>query len=715
MAHRDRATERMSRRPPQARRSGLSALLLAAALLWVAPAAAAVPMALDCPAVDCGAVLPGAARFEPSKAGGRFAVGLDTAGKPVGWVALSTDLVDIKAYSGKPLVTLVGLDPAGLITGVRVVRHSEPILLVGIPEQKLHDFAAWYVGKHATTRIAVGSSADPAAVAVDVISGATVTALAQNQTIMDSVRALGAAVGVIALQRASRGHFVAEATPWSYARMVEEGIFARLVVTEAEMGGPPEANDAFIDLLFTVLDPPQVGEGLMGAHDYAWMKARLQPDEHLLAVMGNGSSSFKGSGFVRGGIFDRVRFEQGLRSVMFRDTDYFNLSRLAAPDAPDFKEAAVFIVRNGQLDPGAPFELVFTGSRYDGVGGFSRDFRSFKATLRLPPSVFLVQEEASGGGDEIWRQAWRHHRYRVAALLVLLLLVAGVFAARRWSTGKMARLKRLHLAALLLALFGGGLWLRAQPSVTQVMTLVGSLLHGWHWGLFLSEPLLFVSWIFIALVTVVWGRGVYCGWLCPYGALTELLFKAGRLLRLPDLELPERLHRPLRWLRYLVLIVLVATYLYSPEWGERLAEIEPFKTTFFVRPWARSAGLLAWWLALLGWSLLTFRPFCRYLCPLGAALALPSSFRFSGPRRRRFCDRCGICAKGCEPRAIRPDGVIDPRECLSCMECEANYRDREVCPPLVGLDRLTRRAHEQGTEANADKLARLRADMEDWR
>jgi len=105
------------------------------------------------------------------------------------------------------------------------------------------------------------------------------------------------------------------------------------------------------------------------------------------------------------------------------------------------------------------------------------------------------------------------------------------------------------------------------------------------------------------------------------------------------------------------------------------------------------------------------RPFCRYLCPLGAALALPGSFRISGPYRRKFCEKCTICTRGCEPRAIRENGTIDPRECLSCMECEANFRDEEVCPPLIGIERLVRkRAGGELPARDEQKLDELRRD-----
>src|SRR5690606_25120094 len=122
------------------------------------------------------------------------------------------------------------------------------------------------------------------------------------------------------------------------------------------------------------------------------------------------------------------------------------------------------------------------------------------------------------------------------------------------------------------------------------------------------EPLLFVSWIFIAGVVLIWGRGVFCGWVCPYGAFNELLFRLGRKLRLPRLELPDRAHKWLRHLRYLVLAVVVGSFVYSAELGEKLAEIEPFKSTFFVAPWSREVLLFGWWIALAALALVWYRP-----------------------------------------------------------------------------------------------------------
>ena len=675
-------------------RRGLSlfaGILSAAFLARSVPASAQygqapAPAHLDCRTMDCAAVLPEAVRFEPV-AGQPFVAGFDAAHAALGWVAMSTDVANIAAYSGKPLVTLVGLDPHGVITGARVIHHSEPILLVGIPVARLHEFTARYTGLRADARVVVGRSSTPGAIEVDSISGATVTALVQNRTILETARVVGTATGVVDAARLNPGHWVATREVWSWARMTQEHVFGRLTVTEREMGVSASA-EPFVDLYFTMADAPQIGRSLLGERLYTLLKGRLAPGEHLFVVLGNGTESFKGSAFVRGGIFDRVRIDQGLVELVFRDTDYSNLSPIATPDAPRFHEGACFISRGAKVDPGAPFDLVFLGSRYDHRSAFSREFREFRGTHRLPTSVYFVEESES---DAVWVQAWRNHRVDVALLLVYLTLVTGVFALRNRSTASRKRLDRMHLLSMATGFALIGVFLHAQPSVTQILTLIDSLVHEWRFDLFASEPLIFILWVFIFGTSLYWGRGVFCGWICPYGALSEFMHKLAALFGLKSKELPDRWHRVLRNLRYVALVGLVATFLYSSVLGEKLAEIEPFKSTFLVPIWTRHWGFIVWWAVLLAASFVTYRPFCRYLCPLGGGLALLNSFRFGGPKRRKFCSSCKVCTRECEPRAIRPNGTIDARECLSCMDCEATYNDPEKCPPLIGIERLVRK------------------------
>jgi NosR/NirI family nitrous oxide reductase transcriptional regulator len=685
---------------------GLLALLAMTGAAGPAVGATRAPERLDCSSMPCAAVFPAAQAFQPV-AGATHWEAVDASGEVIGWLALSTDLVDIKAYSGKPLVTLVGLDPKGVITGARVIHHSEPILLIGIPEQALHDFVDFYAGQPALQRIVVGRADKPDTISVDAVSGATVTVLAQNITVLDTARRLGILTGVFEEGTTTTGHFVQEPVPWTFGEMLERGALGHLAVSHQDMG-VDETQDAFVDLYFGVADAPHIGRALLGERNYTYYHGRLEPGEHLLVVINSGSESFKGSAFVRGGIFDRIRLQQGLREITFRDTDYWNLSDLAVEDAPEFNEGALFVLRAGRFDPGTAYDLVFLGSRYDQRGAFTRDFREFTEAHQLPKSVYIVDPTSSGIP---WRQAWSNRRADVVVLCAYLAFVLAVFVVRRRSTANAARLDRFHVASLVVAFVVLGIGMGAQPSVTQILTVVGSLLHDWRWDLFLSEPLIFVSWLFIAAVTVIWGRGVFCGWVCPYGALNELVFRIGKRMGVRSYELPDRIHGPLRHLRYVILAGLIGVYLWDSILGERLAEVEPFKSTFLVPFWNREWFYALWWLVLLGTAVVVYRPFCRYLCPLGGGLALASSLRPSGPRRRAFCSSCQICTRGCEPRAIRPDGTIDSRECLSCMECEATYRDDERCPPLLGLAALA--GQSELTARELEKRERLQLDVVD--
>jgi len=637
----------------------------------------------DLPEKQLQEILPGADSFR-AVANQPYWQGYDAQGELVGWLVLSTDVVSIKGYSGKPLVTLVGIDPQGVISGAKIIKHSEPIILLGIPPKDIDKFVAFYTRKRVDANITVGQS-DGDSLAVDGVSGATVTILAENSTILDTARSLAAAVGIIKAQTTLPGGFLASDTDWTYAKMKRKKVFGQLRVSKKQMG-VSDSDDAFVDLLYTIADAPQIGRPLLGEGTYKHLMAQLKAGEHLFVIMSNGSGSFKGSGFVRGGIFDRVFIRQKLNTCMFKDVDYTNVPRLEVADAPSFKEGGVFISRGAEIDPGRPFDLVFLGSFYDRKSAFSREFRSFSSSHKLPKSIYRI--EGIDPDSLIWRQAWAMQKWEVVILVIVLLAVLALFIQRKWLTGSVKRLGWIQLAVLSTSFVVLGLWLSAQPSITQLLTFIGAIVGEWDSNLFLTQPLLFVSWIFIALVVLIWGRGLFCGWICPFGSMSELLNHLGKKLKLPQFELPEKWHKVLRYLRYLIFAGLVPAFLYSPELGEKLAEIEPFKTTFFLVPWQRHWGFFSYWLVLMVLSLFWFRPFCRYLCPLGAALAVPSLFRIAGPKRRSFCSSCHICADICEPKAIDSKGKINAMECLNCMHCEANYSADKICPPLIGLKKL---------------------------
>jgi NosR/NirI family nitrous oxide reductase transcriptional regulator len=128
--------------------------------------------------------------------------------------------------------------------------------------------------------------------------------------------------------------------------------------------------------------------------------------------------------------------------------------------------------------------------------------------------------------------------------------------------------------------------------------------------------------------------------------------------------------------------------------AERMAEVEPFKSTFLVGGvWHRTWPFMAYWGALLLLSAFIERPFCKYLCPLGAGMAIPGSFRMIGLKRKAECTTCHACQKGCGSLAIDDQGRIDKRECLLCLECQVLYYDDHSCPPLTKERRRRQRGN----------------------
>jgi len=286
----------------------------------------------------------------------------------------------------------------------------------------------------------------------------------------------------------------------------------------------------------------------------------------------------------------------------------------------------------------------------------------------------------------LWLQIWQAKLLYIiffAAFLVVIIMVM-VFKDRL-SKQKAAK-DLIRYGILGISLVYVGLVLRAQPTTTNIVILINAATElQFPLGLYLMEPYIFLSFIFMFLTMLLWGRGVFCGWLCPYGAMLELFNKLGqKIFSKGRLDLPERLHSKLIYVKYFVLLVIIAVSFYSFILSEYLTEIEPFRT--FVLKLNREWYFVLYFIILSLGSVIIYRAFCRYLCPLGAALAIPAYFKkvpFVKMKRYDFCRTCKICTRACAARAIRPSGVIDSRECLDCLDCQVNYWDEEVCPVLI--------------------------------
>jgi len=649
-----------------------------------------------CALVPCQEVFPGATSFSSRKGQPPYVEAYGAADpqspaskKLLGYVMLSTDITDTPAYSGKPVVTLIGMDMQGRYVGVKVLKHSEPILLLGIPEKALVDFNNQYLGKSVKDQIEVGPSRpDENVLGLDAISGATVTVIAQNQVMQLSGSAVARQVGIIEPTQRAPARYAQNNRAYSWADLVQLGAVKQLKVMPKQVG--LEGSDPFIELWFGDLNHPDLGRSLLGKQGIENLRSRLNQGDHAFFVIRTaGQESFKGSGFVRGGIYDRVQVKQGAESFTFRDLDYLNLYGIEAAGAPSSTESGIFIIRAGSFSAAYPWKLAFLGNRVDRATGH-RSFANFEA------KYWLADELLEGGRpvvlepDAPWVRIWKTRAIEIGLFAFLLLAVTVVYALRerltRLSTHKNKwPVNGFKYSAWALSIVFVGFGVMAQPSITQVLTWFHALLFQWTWSLFLSDPFIFLFWIFIIVTVFLFGRGLFCGWMCPFGSLSEALFKIGRLLGLKRWQkpVPQALHDKLKWLKYVIFFGLLSVSMFSMGLAEVLSEVEPFKTTFLVGVMNRSWPYGLFVAALLGLSLFIERPYCKYICPLGAALAMPSTFRWFGLKRKQDCNSCKACAVGCGAQAIDANGRIDHRECLHCLDCMVLYTDQKGCPPLA--------------------------------
>jgi NosR/NirI family nitrous oxide reductase transcriptional regulator len=284
----------------------------------------------------------------------------------------------------------------------------------------------------------------------------------------------------------------------------------------------------------------------------------------------------------------------------------------------------------------------------------------------------------------LWQRIWEERIFDIAILILALAVLTLVFFFQDWFARRPLVLtwgRRCFLAFTVLWI---GFYASAQLSIINVLTFINALLTGFRWDFFLMEPLIFVLWGSVAASLLFWGRGVYCGWLCPFGALQELLNDAAKYLKVPQLQVPWPVHERLWPIKYIFFLGILGLSLYSFGLAEKAAEVEPFKTAIILK-FARAWPFVLFALGLLAIGLFVERAYCRYLCPLGGALGIPGRMRMNEwLRRYKECGSpCMRCAKECMVQAIHPDGQINPNECLQCLHCQTLYYDDQSCPVMI--------------------------------
>jgi ferredoxin len=632
----------------------------------------------------------------------------------LGWVFLTSDLPPEQfGYSG-PIEALVGLLPDGSITGVRVTDYMESYMRTMGDFLRTPGFQEQFAGKH------VG---DPFRLWDDVegISRVSISVRALSRGVRDSARRVAAAYGTG--PEFAAGTEIVDPVGRSWYELRQLGVVQRFEVTE------PGEGSAGIALAY--IENDRLGEFFLGPPLYEralGSAERRGGAENLMLYAIDGSRL-------------RLFRQEGWSIVQGADTTFIdprNVVSLGLPSGGVVAGEATMVglmLVDGSVDTSRPFTFVYD---LGDLGVHQVEYVSQEARVSMAEALARAEAaareaaaaEATAGevGGEVRAEADPEVGPEVAAA------VGGPAVGGAAGSGESSRLPesepetggggraevgagtptaepvldfvltedetllertlagtswgRVAFMLVVLALGSVAFFTKATPLrwTALAVTLAGlgfvdggflsvSHLTSGIWagvGVYTRDLPLLLLVAFTLVTTLVWGR-VFCGFLCPFGALQDFI---DRLVpRRFQRTLPPDLHARAKWVKYAILAVIVV----PPLAGSRVSVyqyFEPFGTVFF-----RSPSVLLWVIALafLGASVVVPRFYCRYACPLGAALGILSFLSLRRIGRVEQCTLCAVCEQRCPTGAIRRE-VVDFPECVRCNVCEVQLIERNgVC------------------------------------
>jgi len=634
----------------------------------------------------------------------------------LGYIFSTWDVTQSKGFSNRPIVLLVGLDLTGHITAARLVHHTEPIGILGLKDEAFHSLAAKYAGHEINNGVDVvielsssvlsqGSFSQRAApnttevVKIDAVSRATTSSVLMSDAIVRGARIVARSRGLLRPAEAAARLDVDRFAPATWPQLEAAGAVAHLKVSNGEIAAAMKekgvksiaafdrfaAPDApFLDLYAALATPAGIGVNILGDTWYAQYTAGRGIGDQIILIAAKTPASLLGSDWEHAERIDRLELVQGERTIHLSGKEIKSLPFLHAKGGPELSERALVFLRAGDIDPTRDWELRFLlPGKEGGFLAWSLPYRVPAIYVKSPPPAAAKSEAAADRGMP-WQQIWRGHAGKIGILAIGL---AALTAILTWQA-RLSRHRRLHrwlrIGFLAWTLIWLGWYAGAQLTVLNLITDIHSAVSDFRWDHLLADPLIAVLSLFTLIGVFFWGRAVYCGWLCPYGALQELAGRLAQALRLPQLAIPAAWQERLVWVKYLLFLGLVAASFISWDLANAGAEIEPFKAAIILR-FMTEWPMVVYALLLTGASLFIERFYCRFACPLGGGLAILGRVRlFDFLKRRPECGSpCHLCETLCPVGAIRRSGKIDMNECFFCLDCQVTYYDEHVCPPLV--------------------------------
>ncbi|MBW2476084.1 MAG: 4Fe-4S binding protein [Deltaproteobacteria bacterium] len=642
--------------------------------------------------------------------------------KAIGYAFESIDFAQIPGFAGSPMNLLVAIDTEGELLDVQILSQHEPVFVGGLGEEPLKAFLKQYRGKSLLQSIKVSSRMNRASglsaeeVVLDGISKATVSVRIINQTVISTAlqvaRAkLGFAHGRDPNEVARVRMDLFEKKSWD--ELLKENLvvhkhvlnkdvqqlFAGTALEDEDRIAIERPDDAFIDLYIAPVSVPTIGHSLFNEQDMEKITRYLEDGDHAILVMSTGRYSFIDEAFVRGSSPRMLALTQDKLPMEMRDLDVIVSPVL--PRAPKVEDIKVFQVASpAGLDPDLPWEMSLHVVRQKGIVYPEQVVKDIDVRFDLPERFVThpeVKKELEG-----WLAVWAERSWEIAVLLLALIILSGALFLQNRLYASSRRLLVFRYAFYAFTLVFIGWYAQGQLSIVNFTALLQALKTGRSLAFYLYDPMTIILWAFVLLSLVIWGRGTFCGWLCPFGALQDFVRFLAKSFGVRIIRIKSPWNGYLKKLKYLILFVTLAAAAFSNTLVDSLVEIEPFKTAITV-VFERSWPFVAYAVGLLLLGAFIYKFFCRYLCPLGAGLEiLGLARRFNWLTRRVECGRpCQFCRSACDYDAIRRDGSIDYRECFQCLDCVSIYSDPDRCLAEIALRKTGRRMIDADQERHA--------------
>lgn len=615
---------------------------------------------------------------------------LDDKGNLQSYIFESYDYAPIAGFSGGKMNLLVRIDLEGNFLDVQVLDQDEPVFVSGLGIEPFIKFLTQYKGKSLKNSIKIGGAKDKtSSVHIDGVTKATASVKIANDII------LGSAVQVakIKLQGVAPKEIhnpkedLYEKYTWD--ELLSKNLITNIKITKGqieELFTPSlykidlddnEKNEIALDLYITDLSIPSVKRNLLKQSTLKDMDLHLRETDEAIMILGNGSFHFLTDKFVPRSSPDELEVIQDDYTLNIIDGDY-TIDFLDT--IPKFEQSMILEVdKRYDFDPSSPWKLKIKTVR----GNDSIFLTPYIAYLDFDITPIKEYYEINKKEETlVWLTTIYDQKVRLISLTLFLIFLFIVLYKYQTIVTNL-RYKRTILLAI--TLFFIGWYAQGQLSMVTVVGVVKAIVNSQSLSFLLYDPFSLIIWFFVLVSLVLWGRGTFCGWLCPYGVLQEFSHYLGRFLKLPRIKISQELNDKLVYIKYFILAGLILAVIFAPKLAESLIEVEPFKTSITLI-FDREIPYVIYALFWLFLGMFLFKGFCRYFCPLGAFLSILGKLRILDwlPRRYECGNPCNNCHKSCNYQAIdKKDGHIKYTDCFQCMDCVQIYSDENLCKILI--------------------------------